>query len=80
MEFRRLETSAAAPARAAAREPARATIYKRRMAPGDWRTFGRWGVPSTDYADRENNDKWMEREFPDIPFERYADDRVPRTH
>ncbi len=25
-------------------------------------------------------DKWMAREFPHIPFERYADDGVPRTH
>lgn len=24
-------------------------------------------------------DKWMERNFPDNPFERYADDGVPRT-
>jgi RNA-directed DNA polymerase len=25
-------------------------------------------------------DMWMAREFPHIPFERYADDGVPRTH
>jgi RNA-directed DNA polymerase len=25
-------------------------------------------------------DKWMERSYPSIPFERYADDCVPRAH
>jgi retron-type reverse transcriptase len=24
-------------------------------------------------------DMWLGREFPDVPFERYADDGVPRT-
>jgi hypothetical protein len=24
-------------------------------------------------------DAWMAREFPTVPFERYADDGVPRT-
>ncbi len=25
-------------------------------------------------------DKWMDREYPGIPFERFADDGVPRRH
>jgi hypothetical protein len=25
-------------------------------------------------------DEWMRRNYPGVPFERYADDGVPRTH